>query len=728
MAALEQDRTHRHVTWLAFRNWQNAEPRVYLLCVATATLVAALGFFQSRTTHLSWAEAARSALGPSTILHQLPPVTWSAPLDDTFIHFDFARSFAKLRWFEWTDGGGYSSGATSWLYPMLLAVGILVGFDGQQLGTFADVVACTSVFGFFWAARSLFWGLPRWCSYLLPILVLSNGVLGWALWSGMELGLFFGIWALLAHYYASYRNARDDAGRTQACLGMGWSGLLLVMTRPEALLCCGLFALFVFWFDASQERRTLGPLSWCLGPAVGFTLARALLNLLLTGSVADAGAIVKLYTLRPFLEPREIALKWLDNVAFQFWRLTTYHTSDEAAWGWQLWALLLLALIPKSTRSRVALLSLQALCWILLVSLNEYVRYQNDRYTMPALLWLLVAVSLGLGGALQRARHTIEQRAWIPSFVLSATASLVAGSFLFHQYPRWRQQIWLFGRACRNIAEQQIRTGQLLKAGHLGSVRRVLVGDAGAIPYFSELPAADAIGLGGTLGLPFAQAVNLGVGATVELIERLPIEERPDRMALYPSWWDLLPVWFGRRVDEVSIHGNVICGGVSKVLYEAEWRGLQPSSRPLELAPGAKVVDELDFADIVSEKAHGYHVTSKHSGYVVMKVLPVPRNPSEDLFDAGRLVFHGAQARFFLRGLQRGQATSLVFRAAPDRRMAFEVKVDGRSAGSVTFDGGSVWQELPFALDPKHLREYVSIELAAETSEHILYHLWAVTE
>ncbi|MGE5785366.1 MAG: hypothetical protein ACM3ZE_12280 [Myxococcales bacterium] len=727
MAALEQDRTHRNLTWLALR-WQSAEPRIYLLCVALATLVAALDFFQSRSTHLSWAESARAALDASTTVRQLPPVTWSAPLDDTFIHFDFARSFARLRWFEWTDGGGYSSGATSWLYPMLLALGIRVGFEGQQLGTFADVLACTSMFGFFWAARSLFWDLPRWCGYLLPLFALSNGVLGWAIWSGMELGLFFGIWALLAHYYASYRNARDDAERAQARLGVGWTGLLLVMTRPEALVCCGLFALFSFWVDASQDLKTLATLSWCLAPAVGFTLIRALLNLLLTGSVADAGALVKLYTLRPFLEPREIALKWLDNVGFQFTRITLYHTSDEAAWGWQIWVLLLLALIPKSTRSRVALLSLQALCWILLVSLNEYVRYQNDRYTMPALLWLLVAVSLGLSGALQLARRTIQQKAWLPSFAWSAAASLLAGSFLFHQYPRWRQQVWLFGRACRNIAEQQIRTGQLLKAGQLGSFRRVLVGDAGAIPYFSELPAADAIGLGGTLGLPFAQAVNLGVGATVELIERLPPDDLPARMALYPSWWDLLPAWFGKRIDEVAIHGNVICGGVSKVLYEAEWRGLQASSRPLELAPGERVVDELDFADIVSEKAHDYQLTSKHSGYVVMKVLPVPRDPSRDLFDAGRLVFHGAKSRFFLRGLRRGEAMSLIFRAAPDRRMAFEVRVDGRGAGSVVFDGASVWQELALALDPRYLREYVSVELVPESSEHILYHLWVVTK
>src|SRR5205823_2201400 len=35
---------------------------------------------------------------------------WSAPLDDVFIHFDFARATALGHPFEWVPGNGYSSG------------------------------------------------------------------------------------------------------------------------------------------------------------------------------------------------------------------------------------------------------------------------------------------------------------------------------------------------------------------------------------------------------------------------------------------------------------------------------------------------------------------------------------------------------------------------------------------------------------------------------------------
>src|SRR5215218_6857551 len=42
---------------------------------------------------------------------------WPAPLDDVYIHFDFARSIAQGHPFEWIPGNGYSSGATSLVYP-----------------------------------------------------------------------------------------------------------------------------------------------------------------------------------------------------------------------------------------------------------------------------------------------------------------------------------------------------------------------------------------------------------------------------------------------------------------------------------------------------------------------------------------------------------------------------------------------------------------------------------
>jgi hypothetical protein len=689
------------------------------------TLVAASSFFDARTLHLGWADAARRSLDPNSALGRLPTVWWSAPLDDTFIHFDFARSFAKLRPFEWTLGGGYSSGATSWLYPPVLALGILLGAEGQALGQYTDVVACVTVFAFLWAGRSLFQPLPRYASYLFPPAILTSGVLGWTLWSGMETGLFLALWATCGIYFCGLRDAETRDAFYRARRGLAWFGMLLVLTRPEALYCVGVFALIGV---ATRRYRDTHQLVYeiliILAPALGVTFLRALINLVLTGSFADAGALVKLETLNPFHESREIALRWLSHVGFQLSRITVYHTSDDAYWGFQIWLLAALGLVSKRTRVVSAMLWLTALGWILIVAQNEYVRYQNDRYTMPVVAWLLTSAALGVAGVLELSLPTKRTERNVP---MAAAVVVLTASFVVHQLPRIEQQKWLFGRACRNIAEQQIRVGQLIGNGHFGNVHRVLVGDAGAIPYFSGIPALDAIGLGGTHRLPFARAVRLGVGATVELIEHLEPSDRPDLLAIYPSWWELLPVWFGHTEEEIRIRGNVICGAPNKVVYRADWHGLDDSGRPIINDPTRRLVDELDFADVLSETAHNYELSEKHAGYVVMKILPNPEKPHRDLFDAGRLVFWNTLTRFQLHGFTPKQPVELTFRVAPAERTRFRIQIDGRDLGHIEIPGGRDWQEPRFQIPARYVRNTMRIEIRPEGTENILYHLWATT-
>src|SRR5439155_27355529 len=98
---------------------------------------------------------------------------WSAPLDDVFIHFDYARASARGYPFQWCAGNGYSSGNTSLTYPFVLAFGWLVGFRGLSLMEWAALVACWSTFGFLLAAGRLAEPLGRWPKYLLPPAILS---------------------------------------------------------------------------------------------------------------------------------------------------------------------------------------------------------------------------------------------------------------------------------------------------------------------------------------------------------------------------------------------------------------------------------------------------------------------------------------------------------------------------------------------------------------------------
>ena len=108
-----------------------------------------------------------------------------APLDDVYIHFDFARSFAQGHPFEWMPGNGYSSGETAPLYAAVLAAGWLVGFHDRWIGVFAALVAVLAVASFIRSVQRLIRPCPAPIAWLVAVLLLSIGVVDWTLFSGM---------------------------------------------------------------------------------------------------------------------------------------------------------------------------------------------------------------------------------------------------------------------------------------------------------------------------------------------------------------------------------------------------------------------------------------------------------------------------------------------------------------------------------------------------------------
>jgi hypothetical protein len=304
--------------------------------------------------------------------------------------------------------------------------------------------------------------------------------------------------------------------------------------------------------------------------------------------------------------------------------------------------------------------------------------------------------------------------------------ALAIGLFAEHHVARYRDQIWFFGRASRNIRDQHTVTGRLLRHGLDPAPRRVLVGDAGAIPYAADLPALDIIGLGGYHGLPFARATRLGVGAAIELIERMPPAERPDLLAIYPSWWGLFPVWFGERLAEVPVRGNVICGGHSKVLYRPTWSSLEHSAQPFSLEAGQRVVDELDLADLISEKQHSYSVSSGVA-HIDMKLLSNPKRPAEDLWDAGRIVPGGASESFQLSGLTADRSVTLALRLAPARAGSIDVHVEEVLVGVISFAAADGWIEPLVRVPAAHVKPIVRVRLSS-SAERVIHHLWAVEQ
>ena len=199
--------------------------------------------------------------------------------------------------------------------------------------------------------------------------------------------------------------------------------------------------------------------------------------------------------------------------------------------------------------------------------------------------------------------------------------------------------------------------------------------------------------------MPFARATRAHVGASIELIEHLDARSRPDVFAIYPSWWDELPLWFGSRIGEVPARGNVICGAPSKVLYRANWAALEGSSRPFRLDRSERVVAELDWADVLSEDAAGYRRTPKAEGRIALKLLPNLAAPERDVYDAGRHTPEGTREHFTLRGIEPGLPLRLIVRAAPVADVSIPVSIDGKPAGTLELSRSDGWIEVSLRIE-----------------------------
>ncbi len=724
-----QDKRWQLQLWDAFT--LKGVPRAtiaYAVFCAACTLLVGSQFFASLKWQLFMSQA-RTGVHVGQL--------WSAPLDDVFIHFDFARAAARGYPFQWSEGNGYSSGGTSLIYPLVLALGYRIGYSSLDLMLWAGIVACISVWAMLVYSRRLLHGLPEWSHFAFPPIVLGVGALDWSLFSGMEVALFLAIWAWCVVLWAKL--VERPSNRSATMLGVGCAAL--VACRPESAVLVAVFcfaALALVWRTCSWEQRISVLLLGAL-PGAAIVVAHSVANKLLTGDWSAAGALVKLEMNDPHLNAQQVLDAWKFHVEYQVMRVTGYHFSDvevpvfglPVSTGWLMWLLALLPLVPKSTRKAAVLLWASMIAWVCMIALNGQVRWQNERYTMPAVAWLLMSGATGTCWALAawgsaiagwHGRQLSAKRtaAWS---LLGASALAAVVTFAAIQRERFVGQLWFFGRASRNIFEQHIRAAALIRQS---SATRVLVGDAGAIPYVADIPALDIIGLGGYHDLPFARATRLGIAAGIELLQRMEAGERPDLLAIYPSWWGDFPSWFGQLLTDVPVRGNVICGGRSKVLYRPDWTSLDNSKSPFELQRNERVVDELDFADLVNERERNFQ-QQPGPQYVTMKQLPHRKVRTRDAWDAGRVLPQGESASFALGGFLPHEPVTLIIRTAPNENQTLRVTVNGE-VQDLELTPSDDWQEQRLDFPPHHIHERLTITVEASVGAPVLYHLWGVQQ
>jgi hypothetical protein len=526
------------------------------------------------------------------------------PLDDVYIHFDYAKSFGQGHPFEWIAGQGYSSGETAPLYAVVLGFGWLFGFRGPLLGVWAALIAVVSVASLLLSLRRL--RVP-WLAALIPF---SIGLVDWSIFSGMELALFA---AALGRTLEALARTRERH-RERAQWRLGYWGIALVLLRPESVVLIAVLA--VMAARGAGRRSGFLALARASVPGALATAAIAILNRWQTHDYRSAGAALKLLSSNPYLSDVDRARVYVENL-IAFWLKAL--RGELAVLPALVFVLPLVAVLGLFTRRRalVAACIFSAFLWTLLVTWNGNAPYHNSRYYVPALLLVGIAASLSLA-QLPRAAATIGALA-----LIGLSGAKIPG------------QVRYFVDCCRNIRDQHVEVG--LRLARLPDVRLVLLGDAGAIPYVSGVHAMDALGLGGG-HVRLVDAAVQGEASVIEEIEALDPGSRPSHLALYPNWFANLSTRFGQEIDRVTVANNVIGGGPTKVIYRARWNGLDgaPSND--------RIWEEVDVAYLASEEHAHYLSPQPHGGWTTLDVRK--DETGEARFDGGRIIPEGASESF----------------------------------------------------------------------------------
>jgi hypothetical protein len=455
------------------------------------------------------------------------------PLDDSWIHLQFARNLAEGHGFSFNPGVAVA-GSTAPLWTVLLGGGgALAGTSmglAKALGTAATVSA-----GILTRHAALAWGAAPPLALGAGIAVVWTGALAWGALSGMEVSLAA---ALVAGALAAH--ARD---RT---IVVAVLGALATLARPEAVLLIPALMLARPVTFRRVAIFVVVPVIM-LAPFVAFCLSTV-------GSPLPATAAAKV---------EGGLLGWLGGVSEPM-RTTLVVRPWELLREWVLWLSTTHALLPALAAMAIvaawlrpgralavpALLLLAHPLAMALLAPYRGPAFQEGRYSMHLLPLALVASA----AVMPRVRGWLAAAA-ITAYLALALVSLAGAAVRY-------------GWAVQNINAMQVHLGHWIDR-ELPREARLAVNDIGAIGYISRREIIDLMGLVTPEVLPYRRDGERGV-------LRFVLERCPTHLVIFPAWFPMLAAMdalFEERY-RVTLDRNEVSGGPVMVVYRVRRCGV----------------------------------------------------------------------------------------------------------------------------------------------------------
>ena len=560
-------------------------------------------------------------------------------VSDLYLIAQYAKGFAEGHPFQYNPGEAPTTGATSLLHTLFLAIAHFVGFRGEGLIAFA--ILSGAVFGFLAAlqvhgAGLLLSGSGR-VAKLAAALVILNGPLAWSFHYGADIAL---VLLLSAWLFRAFIQGAGDGGKESTSFVV--PACLLALTRPEALI---LVTALGAWRVFEARRRSGG---WSVRPG---WFAPALVGLLvpfafrlITGSAANTSFSQKLLSANwGFFGAAVYSIDyWTDILRGVL--LGFYPSSQRLGFGGGsapyfaaplLMVFVFLALCDRSSQMRRAAgFLLGALLTALLVTPTVHLGVHSNRYLLFCLPPLLILFAVGL----EKAAVWMESGLAIPRLPGFRRLSVLALVFACLSVARFAL---VYADSAASVYRKDEAVFDFIRTRLPATA--TFLNNGTAIEYRT---GRRSVNLSGVVTPGFADILPAETeAASFELLSRPAFGPLPPYLIAFDSYIAGSPAW------------NALVGGppifVTSSLETSELAiyptrgdlvGRQNQPVRLELPEDLVRVDSLNVADPIDEAAHGYTWRSSVGTRRIFAALKLDRYEGEgrgsgtEIADGGRVI------------------------------------------------------------------------------------------
>ncbi|MCX7698021.1 MAG: glucosyltransferase domain-containing protein, partial [Candidatus Goldbacteria bacterium] len=556
----------------------------------------------------------------------------SAPLDDAFIYFQYAKNLSKGYFFEYVPGDGYSSGATSFLYALLLTpfTFILRGSSLIIIVTYFLGGVCLFLSGYFIYKILKKLNVDNLFSIFGGVFFITNGNILWGYFSGMEIPLFATL-IVINLYYILNEKIKEQLIFLS----------LLSIVRPEGFFLVTFYLIIKFLnLFLDKKLNKINNIYIFLIPLIP-GIIYFIINKIFTGYFMPNTMRAK----SDFAMYYPVWLEILRNGLQKYFDfLLNVYNGEHEHWflhySFFVFLFAILSGISEEIISKKLKFFSVSFIWFFAGTLStvfsSFFNVHNYRYAMPFMIIFVLVFVYGLFYLLEGLNYNFKTKK--NTFYFSVIFLLLLFNFF-----TVLANIINFGRDCRAICNQSISAGLWIKK-NLPKDARVAINDIGAITFFSDAKIYDLVGL---VTNKQAEVFRSGIASVYEKIEKV----KPDYFMIHLGWFNYEKYSFFGLSDKRLVTFNldieppyyVVGSPEVCVKLKTELLDSGDTIKNNTLINDFNIIDKIDICDLTSEQEHKYKIWTYFPPDMPDNLLEEGKDKYTDitLIDGGREVIGG---------------------------------------------------------------------------------------